>query len=84
MRGSDQLLLHKSAIEGGVENLYDVRVPALGENVDFREKALETLLLIGLALHAHYLYGDVLLGFEVDREFYPTMLELKNGIGGRE
>ena len=51
------MLLDEGSVEGGVEYLDYVRMPALGEDIDLGEEALEAFLLVEHVLDPHDLDG---------------------------
>lgn len=66
----DQLLLDHVAVEAGVKNFNDVRMPAFRKYIDLREETVEAFSLVHLALGPEYFDGNLLSRGLVDRQLH--------------
>jgi len=69
-----RLLLDDSAVEAGVVNFDDIWVPALSEDVDLGEEALEALSLVDHVLDAHDLDRHFFSRTQVDPKLHPKRI----------
>ena len=66
------LLLDDHAVKTGVQNLDNIRMPALSQDVDLPKEALQAFPLVDHVLDPHDLDRHLLLRLQVNGEFDPT------------